>query len=685
MARTIRKSLDMSPGFVPPIIRVSQYDSDFTIVFTLYSSFGDFTLSPETTAEVRGTKRSGTGYSADAVVFYPDKTVTVNGDNQMTAVAGKNIYEIVLFRNSKQLSSANFILLCEPAALDANTIVDESVIKEFTHIEENVQAAKDAADRAEAAAESVGRPTDEQAQAAVNTWLDEHPEATTTVQDGAITEVKLSDELKLKTIKDYVTPEMFGANGDGITDDSLAFQNAISFGAKKCVCKGIYKIVTSITIENIEIEGGEFLFYDYARFALDNSCLNGCVFNFENLTRTKQTICNATGGKVIIRRCNFGEIIAEESAQQIYASDCDIIVDSNVFGKIRVNTINNVIGDEIGVARHVSANNANIIIKNNKFLMFDGTDDNYLEDSDAIHLKSCVNISYIIDNEFIGYAKSCVKVQFGKALIFGNHVNTIKARYCFRWHDSPETISICNNYIDGDVGIVFYTEDGEKSIVCENQVNVGCRNLVYMNKGHIIFNNNLCNIYDGISYATRPLYIYRLQSCKIESNSFVKSTGSHVPFFTMQNDSLEVNFSGYTKSQYSEPYSIYALSGVIKGLESVTINGASNLLIVDGNNVDLVNSSNVRGNIEANRYLTIRGCTDVNIEIKANVTTYVARLNTSQRIIIALFGTVTSNNIAAVEGGDVCTGVIINYSTDKTGIYDVAGTGVVYVAKTMLA
>lgn len=40
----------------------------------------------------------------------------------------------------------------------------------------------------------VGQPTDEQTNSAVTKWLDEHPEATTTVQDGSITEEKLSPD-----------------------------------------------------------------------------------------------------------------------------------------------------------------------------------------------------------------------------------------------------------------------------------------------------------------------------------------------------------------------------------------------------------------------------------------------------------------------------------------------------------
>lgn len=159
---TITKKLDMSPHGVPQVIRVSQYDSDFTLEFKLFASGGNFAISTGTTAEIRGTKQSGTGYSASATLDTSTKVVTVAGAAQMTAVAGMNIFEIVLKKNNKEISSANFCLLVERAALDADTITDESVLKELNAIIESAdtatqaaEEAEDAADRAEAAAQTL--------------------------------------------------------------------------------------------------------------------------------------------------------------------------------------------------------------------------------------------------------------------------------------------------------------------------------------------------------------------------------------------------------------------------------------------------------------------------------------------------------------------------------------------------
>ena len=157
---TITRNLNVYSSGIPQIINLSQYDSDFQLVFNLYTSQGALTIPSGTTAEIQGTKRSGTGYSAAATIA--GSAVTVTGDNQMTACAGANVFEISLKNNGKVLNTANFILVVERAAMDGDTIQDETVLKELQAIIDGVEDAeqaatdaRDAATRAENAARTL--------------------------------------------------------------------------------------------------------------------------------------------------------------------------------------------------------------------------------------------------------------------------------------------------------------------------------------------------------------------------------------------------------------------------------------------------------------------------------------------------------------------------------------------------
>lgn len=88
----------------------------------------------------------------------------------------------------------------------------------------------------------------QQIQEKVDNWLEENPEATTTVQDGSLTENKFSETLKHKTINDYVTPQMYGAKGDGTTDDINAFNNALLSGKPVVIPSGTYRLSNTLTI-----------------------------------------------------------------------------------------------------------------------------------------------------------------------------------------------------------------------------------------------------------------------------------------------------------------------------------------------------------------------------------------------------------------------------------------------------
>ena len=105
---------------------------------------------------------------------------------------------------------------------------------------------QDETDRAEAEEARIEALFTAPTQEAVDNWLNTHPEATTTVQDGSLTDSKFSNALMLKTIKDYVTPQMYGGVGDGSHDDTIAIQSAIDSGKIVYIPDGVYIITSPI-------------------------------------------------------------------------------------------------------------------------------------------------------------------------------------------------------------------------------------------------------------------------------------------------------------------------------------------------------------------------------------------------------------------------------------------------------
>ena len=133
------RRINMVPGEVPVFIHMSQYDSDITLEFELYASEGTFVVESGTTVLIRGTKPDGNGISIDGEIESTQDPetgqyvhlVTIEVNQQMTAVAGKSLYELSLRKGGKELNTANFVLDIERAPLDADTVPSESVIREI--------------------------------------------------------------------------------------------------------------------------------------------------------------------------------------------------------------------------------------------------------------------------------------------------------------------------------------------------------------------------------------------------------------------------------------------------------------------------------------------------------------------------------------------------------------------------
>ena len=134
-----RRLINMVPGGQVAVINMSQYDSDVTLEFELYASEGTFVVESGTTVLIRGTKPDGNGISLDGTLESTQDPetgqyvhlVTVEVTQQMTAVAGKALYELSLRKDNVELNTANFVLDIERAPLDKDTPPSGSEIREI--------------------------------------------------------------------------------------------------------------------------------------------------------------------------------------------------------------------------------------------------------------------------------------------------------------------------------------------------------------------------------------------------------------------------------------------------------------------------------------------------------------------------------------------------------------------------
>ena len=157
-------NLSLRPGVKPLVVHVSQYDKGETLVFNLTHTGTSADISSGITAEIRGTKPDGNGFSyGSPTVSYSYSNnlgvVTVTLTEQMTSVSGNVPCEIILLKgsgsNEKQLGTANFILCVERAALDKDTVVSASEIRQLVNVIDRTDELIAAANRAQSAASSV--------------------------------------------------------------------------------------------------------------------------------------------------------------------------------------------------------------------------------------------------------------------------------------------------------------------------------------------------------------------------------------------------------------------------------------------------------------------------------------------------------------------------------------------------
>ena len=169
-------TLDMAPGGIAPVLNVSQGDTGRAYTADMYWGGASYDVSG-LTVRLRGRKRDNTVF--DYALPAPSGTQVsfdLHDKEQVAIIPGNVECELVFTdSDSRVVGTANFTIIVEEAPYDPDA-PSESVIP---GIEDLIES-------------TIGGDVP----AAVESWLDEHPEATTTVQDGAISYRKLDANLK---------------------------------------------------------------------------------------------------------------------------------------------------------------------------------------------------------------------------------------------------------------------------------------------------------------------------------------------------------------------------------------------------------------------------------------------------------------------------------------------------------
>ena len=133
--------LNLIPGKVFPVVNVNQYDAGYQKTFLLYKGSEPFKIAANMSVTIRGTKGDKHGIADSAASTRGSNRVSVTLTEQMTAVAGPNIYELRIVNTSGLLiGTINFILMVEPAALGDDTVISDSDLNYAVDVLDELQS-----------------------------------------------------------------------------------------------------------------------------------------------------------------------------------------------------------------------------------------------------------------------------------------------------------------------------------------------------------------------------------------------------------------------------------------------------------------------------------------------------------------------------------------------------------------
>ena len=244
-------------GVAPVVVHVNQYEYGRQILFHITDADGDeMRFGGEYgTLTVTFNLKKGDNTVYSATVPHEgnmlDGYVYVTLTEQMTAAAGRGWGELVFEHNGIRHGTANFIFEVERSPLDMDGVESESLIG---YVESNKSAIQEAASAASRAADAANNAADaaNNAASSVNSAIENIESMPDALRSLAAALAAAGDPEKFLGFDsdgdataldvDIVTPQMFGAVGNGTTNDTAAFQSALSSGRKVVIPQANYKL-----------------------------------------------------------------------------------------------------------------------------------------------------------------------------------------------------------------------------------------------------------------------------------------------------------------------------------------------------------------------------------------------------------------------------------------------------------
>jgi len=115
-------SVNVTPGMMPPIVHVSEYDVGRAYTVSILDEQGNTFIIPSgTTASIEGTLNGSVGFTQSATVSNNQVSFTLS--ESMTAYSGKAWCKIKLTQNSQPIQTCAFVLAVDRAGVESGTVI----------------------------------------------------------------------------------------------------------------------------------------------------------------------------------------------------------------------------------------------------------------------------------------------------------------------------------------------------------------------------------------------------------------------------------------------------------------------------------------------------------------------------------------------------------------------------------